>query len=53
MPARVIVESMDGSRFGQRVQVGGHVLIGDEPQSAGGDDQGPTPYEYLLTALGT
>ncbi len=31
----------------------GHSVIGDEPKDAGGDDQGMTPYEFLLAALGT
>src|SRR5438270_10511976 len=29
-----------------------HTLAGDEPTSFGGTDTGPTPYEFLLTALG-
>lgn len=30
-----------------------HFLTIDEPVNAGGDDNGPTPVEYLLTALGS
>ena len=29
-----------------------HFLTIDEPVAAGGDDNGPTPVEYLLTAIG-
>lgn len=31
----------------------GHALVADEPTEYGGTDRGPTPYEYLLAALGT
>src|SRR6266487_1896467 len=36
----------------QEVVAGRHQLSADEPQSAGGSDAGPDPYEYLLTSLG-
>jgi putative redox protein len=29
-----------------------HFLVIDEPVASGGDDNGPTPVEYLLTAIG-
>jgi putative redox protein len=38
--------------FAQDVVAGGHRLRVDEPVSSGGTDTGPTPYDYLLAALG-
>jgi len=34
------------------VEVGAHTLVADEPQASGGSDQGPDPYQFLVTALG-
>ena len=46
-----IEESLTG-RFTQNMRSGRHALIADEPDSVGGNDAGPGPYEYLLMALG-
>lgn len=33
------------------IDTGTHTLLADEPTRAGGDDEGPDPYELLLAAL--
>jgi uncharacterized OsmC-like protein len=38
--------------FRQEVIAGKHRFVADEPESAGGGDAGPDPYDYLLAALG-
>jgi len=53
MAAAIVVRSLPGERFAQRVVAGEHDLVADEPASAGGSDRGPGPYEYLLAALGS
>lgn len=42
-----------GASFAQEIVVGRHRLAADEPESAGGTDTGPTPYDLLLVALGS
>jgi len=38
--------------FRSEIEAGPHHLIADEPASAGGTEQGPTPYDLLSAALG-
>jgi uncharacterized OsmC-like protein len=38
--------------FRTQISAGQHQLIADEPKEAGGTDEGPSPYEFLLAALG-
>lgn len=48
----VLVAETGEGRFAQAVRVGRHELRADEPESVGGDDTGPGPYDYLLAGLG-
>lgn len=40
-----------GGRFRTRLTVDRHALLADEPVSYGGDETGPTPYDYLAAGL--
>ena len=40
-----------GTGFRVDIEAGTHTFVADEPASAGGTDQGPTPYDYISAAL--
>lgn len=40
-------------KFTQTILIGNHELIGDEPESSGGEDLGPSPFEHVLAGLGS
>lgn len=50
---REVVVCGDAKGFTQEIIVGPHRLVADEPKDVGGDDEGPTPYDLLLAALGS
>jgi uncharacterized OsmC-like protein len=51
-PREVVVRGNAGG-LAQEIVVGPHQLTADEPKEMGGDDEGPTPYDLLLAALGS
>ena len=52
MPNEVVVNGT-GVGFAQQITAGEHHLMCDEPESVGGTDIGPGPYDLLLAALGS
>ncbi len=49
----VVVSESGNGPYGQFVTAGHHVMGADEPERVGGQDTGPSPYEFLLAALGS
>jgi putative redox protein len=49
---QVVVEETGEGKFTQRIAAGPHSLRADEPQSVGGLDSGPSPYDFVLAGLG-
>jgi uncharacterized OsmC-like protein len=49
---RSVVVRGSAAGFAQEIHAGAHRLHADEPESAGGTDTGPSPYDLLLAALG-
>ncbi|MFN0193113.1 MAG: alpha/beta fold hydrolase [Aestuariivirga sp.] len=48
----VLVAESGVGKFAQSIWVGPHNLRADEPASVGGNDSGPSPYDFLAVALG-
>ena len=48
----VVIVRTGRERYRTEVDARGHFFVADEPESAGGTDQGPNPTGLLLSALG-
>lgn len=48
----VLVEETGDGRYENRVLIGDHHFIADEPIEVGGGGRGPDPYEYVTAGLG-
>ena len=48
----VRVESLAGQLYAMKASNERHELLSDEPQTDGGNDAGPSPYELLLASVG-
>jgi putative redox protein len=48
----VVVRETRAGKFQNAITAGRHRLLADEPETAGGLNSGPSPYDYLAAALG-
>ncbi len=48
----VVVRETRAGKFQQTVTSGPHQMLADEPVTAGGEDTGPGPYDFVLAGLG-
>tara|TARA_R110002073_G_scaffold29817_10_gene93551 strand:- start:34 stop:474 length:441 start_codon:yes stop_codon:yes gene_type:complete len=48
-----VSETGTGKFTNSIVTSSGHSFMADEPKDLGGDDNGPNPYDFLLSALGS
>jgi putative redox protein len=47
-----VVVRLDGAGFRTEMLANGFPLVADEPESVGGTNTGPTPYDYVVAGLG-
>ena len=52
LPTQVIVQESGKGKLTEEIRVGQHILMADEPKSSGGNDMGPSPYDFILAGLG-
>ncbi len=51
-PTEAVVVKIGQNGLTTDIMAGGYALTADEPSQFGGNNQGPTPYEYCLSGLG-
>ncbi len=47
-----VIAHIGRDRFRTELRAAGHTLLADEPESVGGENAGPSPYDLLAAALG-
>ena len=52
MSVAVVVSENGQGRYQQEIRTGEHILLADEPESMGGNDAGPDPFDFLMAGLG-
>jgi putative redox protein len=52
MSGTVVVAENGQGRYQQQVTAGKHIMLADEPESMGGGDAGPAPFDFLMAGLG-
>lgn len=52
MSGTVVVAENGQGRYQQEIRIGQHILLADEPESVGGNDAGPAPFDFLMAGLG-
>lgn len=48
---QVVASLIGEEKFTTQIKAGNHYLTGDEPESYGGNDFGPTPYDFVSAGL--
>ena len=52
-PSEDVTVEIGSDGFTTEISAGDHVFLADEPESVGGNNMGPTPYQLLNASLGT